>query len=128
MALVDSIKGREVPNPDKGPSGNIPTDSPAGAGINQVPLSSRIIGGAKDVNPLGSPSGRHLDNGRDVLPQGSPIGRHLDSGNTILPQGSPRGRHIDSGKTILPQGSPSGRHTQSPLGQGSLRKSPLAGE
>ena len=60
MALVDSIKGREVPRPDKGPQGNIPTDSPAGAGINQVPLSSRIIGGAKDVNPLGSPSGRHL--------------------------------------------------------------------
>ena len=94
MALVDSIKGREVPNPDKGPSGNIPTDSPAGAGINNVPLSSRIIGGAKDVIPLGSPSGRHLDNGRD----------------------------------ILPQGSPSGRHTNSPLGNGSLRKSPLAGE
>ena len=61
MALVDSIKGREVPNPDKGPSGNIPTDSPAGAGINNVPLSSRIIGGAKDVNPLGSPSGRHYN-------------------------------------------------------------------
>ena len=58
----------------------------------------------------------------------SPQGRHINSGNTILPQGSPRGRHIDSGKTILPQGSPSGRHTQSPLGQGSLRKSPLAGE
>ena len=77
------------------------------------------------MNPLGSPSGRHLDNGRDVLPQGSPIGRHLDSGNTILPQGSPRGRHINSGNTILPQGSPSRRHTQSPLGQGSLRKSPL---
>ena len=128
MALVDSIKGREVPNPDKGPSGNIPTDSPQGAGINQVPLSSRIIGGAKDVNPLGSPSGRHLDNGRDVLPQGSPIGRHLNSGNTILPQGSPQGRHINSGNTILPQGSPSGRHINSPLGKGSLRKSPLAGE
>tara|TARA_Y100001938_G_C7795609_1_gene284649 strand:- start:35 stop:421 length:387 start_codon:yes stop_codon:yes gene_type:complete len=128
MALVDSIKGREVPNPDKGPRGNIPTDSPAGAGINNVPLSSRIIGGAKDVNPLGSPSGRHLDNGRDILPQGSPIGRHLDSGNTILPQGSPQGRHINSGNTILPQGSPSGRHINSPLGKGSLRKSPLAGE
>ena len=94
MALVDSIKGREVPKPDKGPKGNIPTDSPAGAGINQVPLSSRIIGGAKDVNPLGSP-----------------IGRHINSGNTILPQGSPSGRHINS-----------------PLGKGSLRKSPLAGE
>ena len=94
MALVDSIKGREVPKPDKGPQGNIPTDSPQGAGINQVPLSSRIIGGAKDVNPLGSPSGRHLDNGRDILPQGSPSGRHINS----------------------------------PLGNGSLRKSPLAGE
>ena len=128
MALVDTIKGREVPNPDKGPQGNIPTDSPAGAGENFVPYSSRIIGGAKDVNPLGSPSGRHLDNGRDVLPQGSPSGRHLNSGNTILPQGSPQGRHINSGNTILPQGGPSGRHTQSPLGQGSLRKSPLAGE
>ena len=46
MALVDSIKGREVPNPDKGPQGNIPTDSPAGAGENFVPYSSRIIGGA----------------------------------------------------------------------------------
>ena len=61
MALVDSIKGREVPKPDKGPQGNIPTDSPAGAGINQVPLSSRIIGGAKDVVPMGSPMGRHKE-------------------------------------------------------------------
>ena len=128
MALVDTIKGREVPKPDKGAQGNIPTDSPQGAGINNVPLSSRIIDGAKDVNPLGSPRGRHLDNGRDVLPQGSPSGRHLNSGNTILPQGSPIGRHINSGNTVLPQGSPSGRHTQSPLGQGSLNKSPLAGE
>ena len=128
MALVDSIKGREVPNPDKGPQGNIPTDSPAGAGINNVPLSSRIIGGAKDVNPLGSPSGRHLDNGRDVLPQGSPIGRHLNNGLDVVPTASPIGRHINSGNTILPQGSPRGRHTQSPLGQGSLNKSPLAGE
>ena len=128
MALVDSIKGREVPKPDKGPQGNIPTDSPAGAGINQVPLSSRIIGGAKDVNPLGSPSGRHLDNGRDVLPQGSPIGRHLNNGLDVVPTASPIGRHINSGNTILPQGSPRGRHTQSPLGQGSLNKSPLAGE
>ena len=128
MALVDSIKGREVPNPDKGPSGNIPTDSPAGAGINNVPLSSRIIGGAKDVNPLGSPSGRHLDNGRDVLPQGSPIGRHLNNGLDVVPTASPIGRHINSGNTILPQGSPSGRHINSPLGKGSLRKSPLAGE
>ena len=94
MALVDLIKGKDVPKPNNGPQGNIPTDSPQGAGINQVPLSSRIIGGAKDVNPLGSPIGRHLENGRDVLPQGSP----------------------------------SGRHTNSPLGNGSLRKSPLAGE
>ena len=128
MALVDSIKGREVPKPDKGPQGNIPTDSPAGAGINQVPLSSRIIGGAKDVNPLGSPSGRHLDNGRDVLTQGSAIGRHLNNGLDVVPTASPIGRHINSGNTILPQGSPRGRHTQSPLGQGSLNKSPLAGE
>ena len=62
------------------------------------------------MNPLGSPSGRHLDNGRDVLPQGSPIGRHLDSGNTILPT-SPRGRHINSGNTILPQGKIRKTHT-----------------
>ena len=94
MALVDLVKGKDVPRPDKGAQGNIPNDSPAGAGINNVPLSSRIIDGAKDVNPLGSP-----------------IGRHINSGNTILPQGSP-----------------SGRHTNSPLGKGSLRKSPLAGE
>jgi len=94
MALVDLVKGKDVPKPNRGATGNIPTDSPQGAGINQVPLSSRIIGGAKDVNPLGSPSGRHLDNGRDVLPQGSPSGRHINS----------------------------------PLGNGSLRKSPLAGE
>ena len=73
MALVDLVKGKDVPRPDKGAQGNIPNDSPAGAGINNVPLSSRIIDGAKDVNPLGSPSGRHLDNGRDVLPQGSPL-------------------------------------------------------
>ena len=94
MALVDLVKGKEVTKPNNGPSGNIPTDSPQGAGINQVPLSSRIKGGAKDVNPLGSP-----------------IGRHIDGGNTVLPQGSPMGRH-----------------TQSPLGKGSLGKSPLAGE
>ena len=111
MALVDLVKGKDTPTPNKGATGNIPTDSPAGAGENFVPYSSRIIDGAKDVNPLGSPIGRHLNGGRDVLPTGSPIGRHIDSGNTILPQGSPRGRH-----------------TQSPLGQGSLNKSPLAGE
>ena len=77
MALIDLVKGKEITKPNNGPSGNIPTDSPQGAGINQVPYSSRIIGGAKDVNPTGSPSGRH---------------------------------------------------TNSPLGNGSLRKSPLAGE
>ena len=128
MALVDLVKGKDVPRPDKGAQGNIPNDSPAGAGINNVPLSSRIIDGAKDVNPLGSPSGRHLDNGRDVLPKGSPIGRHLNNGLDVVPTASPIGRHINSGNTILPQGSPIGRHTQSPLGQGSLNKSPLAGE
>jgi|TARA_B100002019_G_scaffold285416_1_gene294344 hypothetical protein len=111
MALVDLVKGKDTPTPNKGATGNIPTDSPAGAGENFVPYSSRIIDGAKDVNPLGSPIGRHLNGGRDVLPTGSPIGRHIDSGNTILPQGSPRGRH-----------------TQSPLGVGTIRKSPLAGE
>ena len=91
MALVDLVKGKDTPTPNKGATGN--------------------IDGAKDVNPMGSPRGRHLDNGRDVLPQGSPIGRHINSGNTILPQGSPQGRH-----------------TQSPLGVGTIRKSPLAGE
>tara|TARA_R100001082_G_C4352142_1_gene155047 strand:+ start:329 stop:601 length:273 start_codon:yes stop_codon:yes gene_type:complete len=73
--------------------------------------SSNLINQGKDVSSLNSPRGRHLDNGRDVLPQGSPIGRHINSGNTILPTGGLRGRH-----------------TQSPLGNGSLRKSPLAGE
>ena len=111
MALVALVKGKDTPTPNKGATGNIPTDSPQGAGENFVPYSSRIIDGAKDVNPMGSPRGRHLDNGRDVLPQGSPIGRHINSGNTILPQGSPQGRH-----------------TQSPLGVGTIRKSPLAGE
>lgn len=94
MALVDLVKGKDIPKPTKGVGGNIPTDSPSGAGENFVPYSSRIISGAKDVNPLGSPNGRH----------------------------------INSGNTILPQGSPQGRHTQSPLGNGSLGKSPLAGE
>jgi len=86
MALVDLVKGKDTPTPDKGASGNIPTDSPQGAGINQVPYSSRIIGGAKDVNPLGSPSGRHIDGGNTVLPQGSPSGRHINSplGKTSL--------------------------------------------
>ena len=128
MALIDLVKDKNTPKPEQSPGGNIPTDSPQGAGINNVPLSSRIIDGAKDVNPLGSPQGRHLDNGRDVFPQGNPQGRHINSGKTILPQGSPLGRHINSGNTILPQGGPSGRHIQSPLGKGSLRKSPLAGE
>ena len=44
---------------------------------------------------------------------------------TINPLGSPQGRHFDNGRTILPQGSPQGRHLQSPLGKGSLRKSPF---
>ena len=79
MALVDLVKGKDTPKPSNGPSGNIPTDSPQGAGINQVPLSSRIIGGAKDVNPLGSPSGRYLDGGNTILPLGTPSGRHLNS-------------------------------------------------
>ena len=35
MALVDLIKGKDVPKPNNGPQGNIPTDSPQGAGINQ---------------------------------------------------------------------------------------------
>ena len=48
--------------------------------------------------------------------------------STNNPLGSPQGRHFDNGRTILPQGSPQGRHLQSPLGKGSLRKSPLAGE
>ena len=30
MALIDSIKGREVPKPNKGPQGNIPLNSPNG--------------------------------------------------------------------------------------------------
>tara|TARA_R100000742_G_C4190872_1_gene23008 strand:+ start:160 stop:393 length:234 start_codon:yes stop_codon:yes gene_type:complete len=77
MALIDLVKGKEITKPNNGPSGNIPTQSPQGAGINQVPYSSRIIGGAKDVLPKGSPSGRHID---------------------------------------------------SPLGNGSLKKTPLAGE
>ena len=41
MRLVDSIKGEKYQDDKR--QGNIPTDSPGG--INQVPLSSRIIGG-----------------------------------------------------------------------------------
>ena len=67
MALIDSIKGREVPKPTKGPQGNIPLNSPKGAGINQVPLSSRIIGGAKDVVPMGSPIGRHKESPVSII-------------------------------------------------------------
>ena len=67
MALIDSIKGREVPKPNKGPQGNIPLNSPNGAGINQVPLSSRIIGGARTVQPSGSPRGRHTQSPVDVI-------------------------------------------------------------
>ena len=55
MALVDLVKGKDTPTPNKGATGNIPTDSPQGAGENFVPYSSRIIDGAKDVNPMGSP-------------------------------------------------------------------------
>ena len=33
MALVDLVKGKDVPKPNNGPQGNIPTQSPQGAGI-----------------------------------------------------------------------------------------------
>ena len=93
MALIDLVKDKNIPKPEQGPGGNIPTDSPNGAGID-TRRQPKLIDQAKTINPLGSPQGRHFDNGR----------------------------------TILPQGSPQGRHLQSPLGKGSLRKSPLAGE
>ena len=93
MALIDLVKDKNIPKPEQGPGGNIPTDSPNGAGID-TRRQPNLIDQAKTINPLGSPQGRHFDNGR----------------------------------TILPQGSPQGRHLQSPLGNGSLRKSPLAGE
>ena len=67
MALVDLVKGKDVPKPNRGATGNIPTDSPQGAGINQVPLSSRIIGGAKDVVPMGSPMGRHKESPVSII-------------------------------------------------------------
>ena len=67
MALVDLVKGKDVPKPNRGATGNIPTDSPQGAGINQVPLSSRIIGGARTVQPSGSPRGRHTQSPVDVI-------------------------------------------------------------
>ena len=67
MALVDLVKGKDVPKPNRGATGNIPTDSPQGAGINQVPLSSRIIGGAKDVVPMGSPIGRHKESPVSII-------------------------------------------------------------
>ena len=144
MALIDLVKGKDIPTPSSGPKDNIPLDRPRVDGI-KFSTSTGKISQAKEVNPLGNPEGRHLNNGRDVLPQGSPLGRHLENGRDVLPQGNPSGRHINSGKTILPQGSPidrhinsgntilpqgspQGRHLQSPLGKGSLNKSPLAGE
>ena len=125
MALIDLVKEKEIPKNGKGPEGNIPLDKPRVDG-NFSSLTDKISQ-AKEVNPLGNPEGRHLNNGRDILPQGSPQGQHINSGRTILPQSSPIGRHINSGNTVLPQGSPQGRHLQSPLGKGSLQKSPLAG-
>ena len=126
MALIDLVKEKEIPKNGKVPEGNIPLDKPRVDGI-KFSTKTGKISQAKEVNPLGNPEGRHLNNGRDILPQGSPQGRHINSGRTILPQSSPIGRHINSGNTVLPQGSPQGRHLQSPLGKGSLQKSPLAG-
>jgi len=52
----------------------------------------------------------------------------INQGKDVSSLNSPRGRHLDNGRDVLPQGSPIGRHINSPLGNGSLRKSPLAGE
>ena len=52
----------------------------------------------------------------------------INQGKDVSSLNSPRGRHLDSGRDVLPQGSPRGRRTQSPLGVGTIRKSPLAGE
>ena len=70
--------------------------------------------------PTDSPNGAGIDTRRQP--------NLIDQAKTVNPLGSPQGRHFDNGRTILPQGGPAGRHTQSPLGKGSLRKSPLAGE
>ena len=67
MSLEDMVKNKNIPTPTKGPSGNIPLQSPQGAGVNQVPLSSRIIGGAKDVVPMGSPIGRHKESPVSII-------------------------------------------------------------
>jgi len=67
MSLEDMVKNKNIPTPTKGPSGNIPLQSPQGAGVNQVPLSSRIIGGAQTVQPSGSPRGRHIQSPVDVI-------------------------------------------------------------
>tara|TARA_B100000214_G_scaffold338560_1_gene283769 strand:- start:321 stop:548 length:228 start_codon:yes stop_codon:yes gene_type:complete len=67
MSLEDMVKNKNIPTPTKGPSGNIPLQSPQGAGVNQVPLSSRIIGGARTVQPSGSPRGRHTQSPVDVI-------------------------------------------------------------
>ena len=67
MSLEDMVKNKNIPTPTKGPQGNIPLQSPQGAGVNQVPLSSRIIGGARTVQPSGSPRGRHTQSPVDVI-------------------------------------------------------------
>jgi len=76
--------------------------------------------GPQDNISTQSPNGAGIDTRRQP--------NLIDQAKTVNPLGSPQGRHFDNGRTILPQGSPMGRHSQSPLGKGSLRKSPLAGE
>ena len=78
MALIDLVKDKEIPKNGKGPEGNIPLDKPRVDGI-KFSTKTGKISQAKEVNPLGSPQGRHFDNGRTILPQGSPQGRHLQS-------------------------------------------------
>ena len=72
MSLEDLGKSRQTPKPAKGPPGNIPLESITNAGVNNVPLSSRIIDGAKTISALGSPTGRH-DNSPTNVVKKSPL-------------------------------------------------------
>ena len=74
MALEDLAQAKNIKTPTKGATGNIPLQSTPGAGINLVPLSSRIIGTAQSVNALGSPIGRHTTSPTNVV-KSSPLAK-----------------------------------------------------
>ena len=73
MGLVDLLKGKNIPTPNKGATGNIPLNSPQGAGINQTPISNGRSNTGRSISPLGSPQGRHLNSPVNIDRNNNPL-------------------------------------------------------